>query len=223
MRKLSFVAVAILLSALGANAGTILINFETVPVIATGPSLFASAGPMQAITVPGVATFTGGVVLGNAANLPAQAFTTPPNSYGTANSIGAGPGLLSTLTIALDSAFGTVNEVSFPILNGSTINETYIVDAFNGATLVASQTFPNVPSNLNSGFAIADIMSPSITSVTISPLSLDASCCGGWDFFIDSVALNSSVQQAFAPEPASLVLIGLALALACILKLLARI
>jgi hypothetical protein len=177
---------------------------------------------VQTIVVPGVATFTGGVVLGNANFLPAQAFTTPPNSYGTAN-FDTGFPLFSTLTIGLNPAFGTVDEVSFPILNGSTQTETYIVDAFNGATLVASQTFSNVPSNLNSGFAIADIMSPSITSVTISPLSLDASCCGGWDFLIDSVALNSSVQQAFAPEPASLVLIGLAVAISCILKLLARI
>lgn len=222
MRKLSFVAVAILLSALGANATTILINFETVPTLPTGASTFASAGPMQTIVVPGVATFTGGVVLGNATNLPAQAFTTPPNSYGTAN-FDTGFPLSSTLTIALNASFGTVDEVSFPILNGSTRTETYIVDAFNGATMVATQTFSNVASNTNSGFAIADIMSPSITSVTISPLNLDASCCGGWDFFIDSVALNSSVQQAFSPEPSSFVLIGLALALGCILKLLGRI
>jgi hypothetical protein len=221
MRKLSFVAVAILLSALGANAATTLINFETVPPIATGPSMFASAGPMQTIVDPGVATFTGGVVLGNASFLPAQSFATPPNVYGTA---GFGdPSLNSFLMIALDPAFGTVNEVSFPVLNGSTKAETYVVNAYDGATLVATQTLSNVPANSSSGFAIADILSPTITRVTIAPLLLDATCCSGWDFFIDSVALNSSVQQAFAPEPSSFVLIGLAVALGCILKLLGRI
>jgi hypothetical protein len=217
MRKLSLVAVAILLSALGANANTILINFETVPSIPTGPSTFG--GPMQTIVVPGVATFTGGTVLGNASSFPAQSFATPPNIYATA---GFG-GLSSTLTIALNPAFGTVDEVSFPLFNGATQLETYIVNAFDGATLVATQTFSNIPANTASGFVIADLLSPTITSVTITPLTLDATCCNGWDFAIDSVALNSSVQQAFAPEPASLVLIGLALALACILKLLARI
>jgi len=221
MKKLSFVAVAILLSALGANATTTLINFETVPPLPIGPSLFAAAGPAQTIVVPGVATFTGGVILGNATNLPAQGFATPPNTYGTAGF--ADPSLSSTLMIALDPAFGTVDEVSFPVFNGATQLESYMINAFDGATLVATQTLSNIASNLNSGFAIADIVSPTITSVTISPLTLDATCCNGFDFFIDSVALNSTVQQAFSPEPSSFVLIGLALALGCILKLLGRI
>jgi hypothetical protein len=220
MRKLSFITMAILLSALTANAGTLLINFETVPLIPTGPSTFG--GPMQTIVVPGVATFTGGTVLGNASSFPAQSFATSPNIYATAGF--GGPSLSSTLTIALDPAFGTVGEVSFPLFNGATQLETYIVNAFDGATLVATQTFSNIPANTASGFAIADILSPTITSVTIAPLSLNATCCDGWDFAIDSVALNSSVQQAFTtPEPASFVLIALALVLGCILKLLARI
>jgi hypothetical protein len=218
MRKLSFIVMAILLSALTANAGTLLINFETVPSIPTGPSTFG--GPMQTIVVPGVATFTGGTVLGNASSFPAQSFATAPNIYATA---GFGSSLSSTLTITLNPAFGTVDEVSFPLFNGATQLETYIVNAFDGATLVATQSFSNIPANTASGFAIADILSPTITSVTIAPLSLNATCCNGWDFAIDSVALNSSVQQAFTtPEPASFVLITLALVLGCTLKLLAR-
>jgi hypothetical protein len=189
-----------------AKADPLLINFETVPTGLSGPSTFAAAGPAQTILVPGVATFTGGVILGSETNLPAQSFATPPNVYATA---GFGDGLSSTLTIALDAAF-TATEVSFPILNGSTQPESYVVDIYNGATLVGSQTLTDVPSNGASGFGIIDLTAASITSVTISPVALDAGCCSGWDYSIDSIALNESVQQAFdTPEPASIELLGL--------------
>jgi hypothetical protein len=189
---------AVLLFTGTALAGTILINFETVPPEPTGPSLFADAGPSETIVVPGVATFTGGVILGNETNLPAQSFGTPPNVYGTA---GFGDNLSSTLTIAFNSAFGNVDEVSFPLFNGSTSTESYVVDAFDGVTMVGSQTLSNVASNGSSGFGIINLTAATITQVTIAPTALNASCCSGWDFSIDSVAVNESVQQAFVPEP----------------------
>ncbi|MEI9814897.1 MAG: hypothetical protein WDO18_20645 [Acidobacteriota bacterium] len=97
-----------------------------LPVIATGPSLFASAGPAQTIVVPNVATFTGGVILGNATAFPAQSFATSPNIYATA---GFGSGLSSTLSIFINPAFGNVNEVSFPVFNGATQPISYVVTA----------------------------------------------------------------------------------------------
>jgi hypothetical protein len=184
---------------------TLLINFETLPVEPTGPGYFASAGPAQTITVPEVATITGGVILGGEANLPAQAFGTPPNIYGTA---GFGDNLSPTLTMAFNSAF-PVTQVSFPVFNGATIAESYLIDAYNGAAVVASQTLSNLPSNTSGGYAITDLSAVNITSVTIAPTALNDSAVNGWDFSVDSIALNETVQQAFVPEPGNLSLLGL--------------
>jgi hypothetical protein len=186
-------------------ASSLLVNFETVPPEPTGPSTFAAAGPAQTIVVSGVATFTGGVILGNETNLPAQSFGSPPNVYATA---GFGTSLSSTITMAFNPAF-LVSEVSFPVFNGSTQTESYVIDAFNGATLVATQTLSNLPSTGSSGFGIATLTAANITRVTVAPSALDATCCSGWDFSIDSVALNETVQQAFAPEPGTLGLLGI--------------
>lgn len=204
MRKLTPITAGLLLCGGMAFADTILINFETVPPEPTGPSYFADVPAMQTIVVPGVATITGGVILGDETNLPAQSFGTPPNVYGTA---GFGNGLSSTITMMFNPAFGTVDEVSFPVFNGSTTVESYLVDAYDGATLAGSQTLTNVPSNGSSGFGIIDLKAPAITEITVAPVALDASCCNGWDFSVDSIALNESVQQAVTPEPAEFVVL----------------
>jgi hypothetical protein len=188
-----------------ATPSTLLINFETVPVEPTGPNLFSVAGAAQTITVPGVATISGGVILGDETNLPAQAFGTPPNVYGTA---GFGNNLSSTLTLTFNAAF-PVTQVSFPVFNGATITESYLITAYNGAAVVASQTLTNLASNALGGYAIADLTSTSISSITVAPTALNDPAVNGWDFSIDSIALNESVQQAFAPEPAGLTLLGL--------------
>ncbi len=196
--------VAVMFSTL-ASASTMLINFETVPVEPAGPSLFATAGAAQTITVPGVAAISGGVILGDETNLSLQAFGTPPNVYATA---GFGHDLSSALTISFNAAF-PVTQVSFPLFNGDSISESYIITAYNGAGVVASQTLTNLASNASGGYAIADLTSANISSLTIAPAALNDPSVNGWDFSIDSIALNESVQQAFAPEPSGLALLGL--------------
>ncbi len=200
---------------LGASAATVsaplLANFETVPPTPTGPDLFREAGPTQTIAVPNVATFTGGVVLGNATNFPAMSYATAPNSYGTASANyvpGTSPTLKSTINIALSPTY-TADEVSFPLFNGVTSSTSYVVTAFDGSTAVASQSFMNVPANLSSGFRVVDLKAPMITSVTVSPTDTSE-----WDFAIDSFAFNESVQQGIkgvAPEPGLLSLLGFGL------------
>jgi hypothetical protein len=188
-----------------AGASTLLINFEAVPVEPTGPGLFATAGAAQTITLPGVAAISGGVILGDETNLSTQAFGTPPNVYATA---GFGHNLSSTLTITFNAAF-PVTQVSFPLFNGDSISESYIITAYNGVAAVATQTLTNLASNASGGFALADLTSANISSLTIAPLALNDPSVNGWDFSIDSIALNESVQQAFAPEPSGLTLLGL--------------
>jgi hypothetical protein len=215
LSRLILNALVLVAFAVVARGGTILINFETVPVEPTGPSLFADASA-ETVVVPGVATISGGTILGNETLLPAQAFGTPPNVYATG---GFGvAGLLSTLTISIDPAF-SVGQVSFPLFNASTQTESYVIDAFDGATLASSETLSDLASNEDSGYGIVDLTAPNITSVTIAPSALDASCCGGWDYSIDSVALNESVQTAFVPEPGTLGLCSGALLLIAFLRI----
>jgi hypothetical protein len=186
-----------------AHADTVAIyNFDSLP---TGPSTFAAAGPPQTIVDTGVATFTGGVVLGDATNLPGLQYATPPNAYGTA---GFADGTPNLLTIAISPTFQT-DEVSFALLNGATIPTTYLVDAYNGLNLVGSQTFTNVAANSSSGFVLPNLMATNITSVTITSQTNDPSV-DGYDFFIDTVAFNESINQEVnpTPEPSSLVLAG---------------
>jgi hypothetical protein len=204
MRPCFFLAAAAMLSvSLPATADTIAVyNFDSLP---TGPSTFAAAGPPQTIVDPGVATFTGGVVLGDATSLPGLQYATPPNAYGTA---GFADGTPNLLTIAVNPSF-TADEVSFALLNGATIPTTYTVDAYSGASMVLSDNFANVAANSSSGFVLPDLLASHITSVTITSDTYDPNV-NGYDFFIDSVAFNESIGTAInpTPEPSSFVLLG---------------
>ncbi len=188
-----------------AHAAPVLVDFETNPSLPTGPSTYLAAGPMQTISVPGIATFTGGVILGNATFFPAIAYSTKPNCYasGSVDIAQADPSLLSTISIAVDPSFA-VGEISMPIFNGMTIPQSYVVDAYSGATLVATQTLSNMPSNGDSGFGLADLIAPNITSVTIAPTDPTV----GWDFLVDSVVFNGKVPNV-VPEPSSIALLSM--------------
>ena len=157
---------------LHANPVTALVNFDP-PGVPQGPSIYVAVpGPQTISTTP--ATFSGGVVLGFATFFPAISFATTPNVYGSAN---FGNNLSNALTITTDPAF-TTTEVSFALFNGETFNQSYTVDAFNGASLVASQTLTNLAPNFNSGFGLIDLNNlGGITSVTIAH-----SPTAAWDF-----------------------------------------
>jgi hypothetical protein len=176
-----------------ARAGTALVDFENTPPLSAGPSIYVAVpGPQNISTAP--ATFTGGVVLGDATFFPAIAFATPPNVYGTAD---FGNGLPEQLSIAIDPAF-TTTEVSFALFNGEVFNQSYIVNAFNGLSLVASQTLTNIAPNFNSGYGLTDLVNPGgITSVTIAPTGAPTA----WDFLIDTVAFNQNITSVVNPPP----------------------
>lgn len=73
------------------------------------------------------------------------------------------------------------------------------MDAFNGSSLVATQTLASVAPNFNSGYGIIDLQSTaSITQVTINAVGNPAA----WDFLIDDVAINQSLTSVItAPLP----------------------
>lgn len=186
-----------------ALAGTVtVVDFENVPSLPQGPSLFG--GAEQDIVVPGVATFSGGTILGDASSFPAIIYATAPNVYGTTDSVA---GYSETLTITVDPS-ASISEVSFPVFNGETFTQSYTVTAFDDSTEVAQEDLMNLPSNLSSGYALADLIAPDITSVTITPDGAPAA----FDFVIDTVAFNESIEQAVAPEPASFGLFGIGIA-----------
>ena len=165
------------------------------PGTAQGPSIFVAVPGPQTIVTP-EATFSGGVVLGLATFFPAIQFATSPNVYGTAD---FGHGLATTLTIAINPSFVTT-EVSFALFNGETLLQSYVVDAFNGSTKVATQAVNNILPNFNSGFALVDMVNAGgITSVTINAVNPP----GVWDFLIDTEAFNQSITAVLpnAPPP----------------------
>jgi hypothetical protein len=179
-----------------ASATVAVVTFDDLP---TGPSTFGSSPAQTITTVPAV--FTGGTILGFAASFPQIVFATSPNVYGTIS--GFGGAYSEILTITVNNAFPTT-EVSFPLFNGQTVPVSYIATAFNGSTSVASQTFTNIPSNAGAdGFALVDLINAGgITSVQVTPLGAPSS----FDFLIDTVAFNESVQTAIngaVPEPST--------------------
>ena len=174
-----------------ASAAIAAVNFDP-PGTPLGPSVYVAAGGPQTIsTTP--ATFTGGVVLGFATFFPAISFATAPNVYGTAD---FGIGLSKTLDIGVNPGFAT-SEVSFALFNGETFGQSYTATAFNGTTAVASQTLFNIPANFNAGYGVVDLNAASITSVSISAVGAPSV----WDFLIDTVAFNQTLQQGVASLP----------------------
>lgn len=170
-----------------AMAAVAFVDFETTPNIPQGPSIYVAVPAQQTInTLP--ASFSGGVVLGLATFFPAISFASSPNVYGTAD---FGNNLARTLTIDINPASATT-EVSFALFNGETFAQTYTVNAFNGANLVASQTLSSIAPNFNSGYGIADVVSNTgITKVTIDATGAPPA----WDFLIDDVAFNQSLTS----------------------------
>ena len=179
------------LGAAPVHAAVALVTFDP-PATAQGPSIFVAVpGPQTIVTAP--ATFSGGVVLGFATFFPAISFATVPNVYGTAD---FGNGLATSLNIAITPGF-TTTEVSFALFNGETFNQTYQVDAFDGANLVASQTLTNIAPNFNSGYGLIDLIAPNITSVAIAPTSRPST----FDFLIDTVTFNQSITNVINIPP----------------------
>ena len=205
------VALAPLLLALAAPAmargDSTTIDFETIPNLVTQPSTFAAVGNAQTINVPGIATISGGAVLGDPTGLsafPSQGSL--HNAYGT-SAFASGSGYSQSITIDFSSGIN-VSSVTAVLFNGETDVETYTVNAYSGATLVDQNVFTDVPdTSLTTSYANVSFSSASnpITQVVFTPTGSFAS--SSYDFFVDTIGVTYQVQTV--PEPGSLLLLGL--------------
>lgn len=207
LRMAAFTSVLLFLVSLQEAAFAAIVNFETVPTIATGPSLFRNAGPAQTINVPGVATFSGGVVLGFPTNFPASPFSTPRLWDGRSRFYSwCRSSLNSSLSVSIAPTFKTTT-VEGLLFNGFSQPVSYTIDAYSGSTLVDSVHFANLQSNFDSGFSVfrLDSGGPSISSVVFNP---DKTSTGGrWDYVIDTIAIGEPIENVSpVPIPASAVL-----------------
>jgi hypothetical protein len=148
---------------------------------------------MQVVGVPNLGQVSGGMVLGNPtflASFPAQG--SAPNLYGTVFFNG---NFSPTITIDFTAR---VTRVSGVLFNGLTDTADYVVEAFNGPTVVNTVFLDNVPENFDpNGFANWTVMAPSITRVQIHSEDQQT-----FDFLVDNIAVT------FVPEPSSVILLG---------------
>lgn len=186
-----FAPMSVALASSDVESGRTLIDFENTPSLPA-----AEAGAEQDINVPGIATIRGGTVGSSFTHFPAASYATLPNSYWTAsskvNGVNADPSLQPEITIDVNPEFD-VSEISFPLFNGMGTVTSYVVQAFSGTTLLENRVFQDVPPNdPDQGHVTVDIKQPDINKVTIATSGAPAD---QWDFIIDSIAFNGTVQQ----------------------------
>ncbi len=180
------------------NAETLLIDFENVPPVPQGPSVFSSAGPAQTLDVDGKATVSNGVVLGYPTNLPATPYATSPNLYGTAHFADAS--LTPNITIDFDPTF-EVHKLEGLLFNGWTQTVDYTVTAYDeDDNVIDTDFFDDMPSNYDGGYGEFSLDAvEAIAKVVFSPDN-DTN----WDYFIDSITVNATLQDIFdVPTPAA--------------------
>jgi hypothetical protein len=184
MRNVVLAGTVLIGSVVGANA--FIVDFEDQ----TGPSTFGAPNETLTYTFPGVtATFTGGTILTNTTNLPADETSVYGTVSDTPNS--------NPLTITFSEP---VHNFFLDILNGNTIPETYTIadDVGNTASFV-------IPPNLNSGLQFFSLAATG-TVVTIT----SAATNGFWDFFVDNVGFDQATPGVPESSTWAMMLLGFA-------------
>jgi hypothetical protein len=185
--------VAAVVAMLGQASWATKINFDDQGL--TGPDVFASASPSpQTIVINAggdAVTFTGGVILTNTTNLPAD----ETSVYGSAD---FGTGNTNPMEIAFSNP---ITNFYMNLYNGEGMDMTYTVKD----NLGNSATYTMAP-NLDGGNSLVEFPAlgenVDITSITMQ---------GTWDFFVDNIAFNEPLPSSNVPEPGMLstILVGL--------------
>jgi hypothetical protein len=170
-------------------ASAALIDFEGLPLGPNGTNgVFGDPMNNFSIFVPGEKVdFTGGVLLNHTTNLPAD----QTEVYGTA---GPNTFYLNPLLINFSAP---VHDVSFLLLNGMTVNQSYTTRDGLG-DLVTLTLAPN----LSNGSQTVSFTG------NIGNLVLVASDSTSWDFFIDNLQFTPNPKHCPVPEPGTLMLLG---------------
>lgn len=137
-------------------------------------------------------TFSGGVILTNATNFPAN----DTSVYGTFFN-GFNYGYTNPMTITFSQ---NVSNFFMDLYNGWTSDRTFkVFDNIGNSTTVT------LPPNTSSGQTLVAFAAAGNT-ISISDVTLGVT---SWDFLIDNIHFNEPLPQV--PEPATMVLVGLGL------------
>jgi hypothetical protein len=175
-----FLLSAIIVSAGAAKGDTI--NFENY----SGPTEYVDTGNATTLDIStpiGTVTISGGVILTDATNLPADETTV----YGTDNGVVAvgGTGFTNPITITLPQP---ITNFYLDVLNGNTETVDYDVadNEGNSATFALAENLAGGEKTI--GFAATG------TTVTVT-----ATSGTGWDFFIDNLNFDTTLPPGLNP------------------------
>ncbi|HZW32109.1 MAG TPA: hypothetical protein VFF52_15460 [Isosphaeraceae bacterium] len=190
----------LLMTSMPRTACADVIDFEQY----TGPSTYAAAGNAQTLDVStsiGTVVISGGVILTNATNLPADE-TSIYGTAGNAANIGVttGSGFTNPLTITFPAP---ITNFFLDIINGNVIPVTYTL-ADNAGHSASFSIPPNTQMGLETfGFPATGSM------VTVAATTGQSTSTGiTWDFFIDNLHFDEPLPSV--PEPESLVILATA-------------
>jgi hypothetical protein len=186
---------AVSFGATSASADTI--DFEGI----TGPTYFGAAGPSSPLTIAlstGSVTFTGGVVLTDTTNLPAD----ETSVYGTLSAgLGGDPSYTNPITMTFSSDV-IVSNLSLTVFNGLDSPDTFTVSDGQG-----DSTASGAAENFNYGQAPFDF------STIGNTITITSSSDTTWDYFIDNISFTVTPTDPVAtPEPSTITLLGAGLA-----------
>ncbi len=181
---------ALVVAALSVTCSAASIDFETF----TGPSLFGP--PPQTLNIPttiGTVTISGGLVLTEETNLPAD----QTSVYGTGAFDNFETGYSNPIRIVFPEP---ITNFFLNVYNGNTepIDYTVADNAGHSATF-------NLPDNFSGGQSLIGFPATgTVVTITAGP-SPNAI---RWDFSVDNVTFNEPLPSTLAPEPSSVAFVG---------------